>query len=271
MNPPVKEPAAVRRRRIAELVSQGDFMRPADIAAQMSVSSETVRRDLLALEKSGELKRIHGGAMAPTRVADTEPSRVDRSTEHRREKEEIAAVVADLVCDNATVFFDVGTTVETAAKALNNSYHGVVITNSLIVGSILGGRAAVEIYVLGGRLRPLELTTFGPDVVTQAMSFNADWTFLGAGGIDVDAGLTDFATEDVPTKQAMAAKASRTYVLAVGTKLGQVAIRKVLDLDSITGVITDSGASEENIRALRNAGLDVLVGKSTSTLKVARS
>jgi DeoR/GlpR family transcriptional regulator of sugar metabolism len=259
---PMKQPAAVRRRRIVELVGQGEYLRPADIAAQMSVSGETVRRDLMALERSGELKRIHGGAMAPVRLVDTEPDRAIRSTEHRAEKEEIATVVASMISDTDTIFLDVGTTVETVAMALPGTFHGIVVTNSLSVGSILGGRPGIELYVLGGRVRTGEMTTYGPEVLAQVRSFNANWAFLGAGGVDVAAGFTDYASEDVPTKQLMIQQSAKAYALAVGEKLGRTAFRHVCGLDKLSGIITDSKTSRIDIEALREAGIEVLQPES---------
>lgn len=256
----MRQPAEVRRRRIIELVGQGDFLRPADIAEKMSVSGETVRRDLMALERSGELKRIHGGAMAPAKVTATEPDRANRSMEDQSEKEEIAAMVASLVSDTDTIFFDVGTTVEAAAKALPATYRGIVITNSLIVGSILGDRSSVELYVLGGRVRAGEMTTYGPDALAQIRSFNADWAFIGAGGVDAEAGLTDYSTEDVMTKRLMIEKSSEAFVLAASQKLGRVAVRHVCDLDKLSGVITGSHAEPTQLDALREAGIEVIQG-----------
>ena len=260
----VKQPAAVRRRRILQLMNEGDFVRPADIAAAMSVSGETIRRDFMALERSGELKRIHGGAVVPARVIDSEPDRANRSLEYQREKEEIGAAVAAMVADGDTIFLDVGTTVEAAARALPPTFHGIVITNSLIVGSILGDRPNIELYVLGGRIRTGEMTTYGPDALAQIRSFNATWAFLGAGGVDVTAGLTDYSSEDVATKQTMREKASKTYILAAGEKLGRVAVRHVFDLESVSGVITDRSASASQVAALRKAGVEVVLGGSSS-------
>lgn len=256
----MKQPAAVRRRRIIELIHEGEFLRPAEIAALMSVSGETVRRDLMALERSGALKRIHGGAMAPATVIDTEPDRAKRSLEHPREKAEIGAVVASMVADDDTIFLDVGTTVEAAARALPPTFHGIVITNSLIVGSILGDRPSIELHLLGGRIRAGEMTTYGPDALAQIRSFNATWAFLGAGGVDASAGLTDYSAEDVATKQLMIEKAVDTYILAVGKKLGQIAVRHVCDLDKVSGVITDSTADSDQLENLRAAGVNVLLG-----------
>jgi DeoR/GlpR family transcriptional regulator of sugar metabolism len=261
---PMKEPPEVRRRRILELVSEGDFLRPADIAAMMSVSGETVRRDLMALERSGDLKRIHGGAMPPVKVTESEPDRANRSMENPREKDEIGAAAAALVGDTDTIFLDVGTTVEAAARALSPTFHGIVITNSLVVGSILSDRPEVELYVLGGRVRAGEMTTYGPDALAQVRSFNANWAFLGAGGVDIRAGLTDYSSEDVAIKQLMIEKSAKTYVLAVGDKLGRIAVRHVCDLDEIKGIITDSTASSTRIKSLKDAGLEVFQGGAPS-------
>ena len=102
------------------------------------------------------------------------------------------------------------------------------------------------------------MTTYGPDALAQVRSFNANWAFLGAGGVDVRAGLTDYSSEDVAIKQLMIEKSAKTYVLAVGDKLGRVAVRHVCDLDEIKGVITDSKASGARINSLKDAGIEVV-------------
>lgn len=257
---PVKQPPEVRRRQIVELVGKGDFLRPADIAARMAVSGETVRRDLMALERSGELKRIHGGAMAPAGLTDTEPARSKRSLEARGEKQEVAAIAVSMIAPTDTVFLDVGTTVEAVAEALPATFKGIVVTNSLAVGSILGDRGEIELHVLGGRVRTGELTTYGPEVLAQIRSFNADCAFLGVGGIDVTAGLTDYASEDVPTKQLMIEKSARAYALATGEKLGRIAVRHVCGLDRLAGIITNAKADSETVQALQEAGAEVYPG-----------
>lgn len=212
----------------------------------------------MALERSGEVKRIHGGAMAPVRVTATEPNRANRTVEHQAEKREIAEIVASLVSDTDAIFFDVGTTVEAAANALPASYRGMVITNSLVVGSILGVRDGIELHMLGGRVRAGELTTYGPEVLAQIHSYNADWAFIGAGGVDAQAGLTDYSSEDIATKRLMIEKSARAYALGVHEKLGRVAVRHVCNLDALTGIITDSAADDTYVAAFRELGMEVL-------------
>lgn len=249
--------AAIRRRHIVELTEQHAYLRPAQIAAELSVSTETVRRDLVALEQSGKLRRVHGGALA-AEVRTSEPDRTERRANGRLQKEAIAQVVNELIHDGDIVFFDVGTTVEAAASGIRCSFSGTVITNSVAVGATLNDRPDIELHVLGGMLRLGELTTYGPDTLAQLAGFNASVAFIGSGGISVDGGVTDYSLDDIAIKKMMIERSTRTYVLATANKFGMQAKRVVCDFEQIEGVITDKEPDAENAAAYRAAGLTLL-------------
>jgi DeoR family fructose operon transcriptional repressor len=254
---------ADRRSRIVELTSVSAFLRPADIAAQLNVSPETVRRDLLALEQTGLLRRVHGGALA-VNVHTSEPSRVDRSTTALEQKQQIAAIVAELVGLDDIVFMDVGTTIETAAAGLPAEFAGTVVTNSLAVGAVLNDREPMELHMLGGRMRVGEMTTYGPDTLTQLGTFNASIAFIGSGGIDLAGGMTDYSPEDVAIKQLMIKRSTRTYILATADKFGTQAKRFVCDLDQVDGVITDGTLPAEVADEFRASGVELLTPDSVA-------
>lgn len=52
-----------RRARILRLLSERGVLRTADLAEELGVTDETVRTDLILLQKERLLKRIHGGAI----------------------------------------------------------------------------------------------------------------------------------------------------------------------------------------------------------------
>ncbi|MFC9984061.1 DeoR/GlpR family DNA-binding transcription regulator [Microbacterium keratanolyticum] len=246
-----------RRRHIVELTEQRAYLRPADIAVELSVSTETVRRDLLALEQSGMLRRVHGGALAAV-MRTSEPDRTSRQTSERAQKEAIGRLVDGLLTDGDIVFFDVGTTVETAAAMIRPSFVGTVITNSVAVGAALNDRAEIELHVLGGMLRLGELTTYGPDTLAQLAGFNASVAFIGSGGISVERGVTDYSLDDIAIKKMMIERSARSYVLATANKFGMQAKRVVCDFDQVDGVITDQELDAESVNAYREAGLTLL-------------
>lgn len=253
-----KSNAEKRRQQIITLTINGRFIRPADIAKELKVSGETVRRDLLALEESGALQRVHGGALSPPVVNPTEPSRGIRSAAHHQEKTAIAALAVAQIDDEDTLFLDVGTTVEAAAAVLPHTFHGVVVTHSLAVATVLNDRN-LEVIVLGGRLRLGEMSMYGPATLNQLQGYNATVALLGSGGIDLEAGMTDYSMEDVAIKQLMIERASRTFILGASEKFGKRATRYVCDLARVTGVITGSPLPATVRTRLLGASVNVLV------------
>ena len=62
---PARAPlAAERRDALLALLHEQGSLRVADAAARLDVTPMTVRRDIVALELEGRLRRVHGGAMA---------------------------------------------------------------------------------------------------------------------------------------------------------------------------------------------------------------
>ena len=56
--------AEERQMQICDLLSARNAVQIGELAAQFQVSAETIRRDLLALEQQGLLRRTHGGAVS---------------------------------------------------------------------------------------------------------------------------------------------------------------------------------------------------------------
>ena len=241
-----------RRRRILELLDDDDVVRPVLLAERLSVSVETIRRDLLALEQDGIIRRVYGGATRARPLSrSSEPVRAERTTLNQEAKEEIGDLVGGLVGDADTVFLDVGTTTAAAAARLPATFHGRVITNSISVVAALSERTDVDVHLIGGRVRHDELTCSGPDAEEQIGRYFADKAFLGSGGVHPATGLTDYHIEEIGVRHQMISNAAEVYVLADASKLGHVALRQVCGWDRLTGVVTDSSADPGTVSELR--------------------
>ena len=79
-----------RYQRIRLLLSKMQRVSTDRIMADLNVSRETVRRDLVDLEALGELKRVHGGAV---QVGDEAPI-AERAQTHVKAKLSIARAAA---------------------------------------------------------------------------------------------------------------------------------------------------------------------------------
>ena len=247
-----------RRLQIVDQVRARPLVRADELARRFGVSIETVRRDLDALQRDGLVRRVYGGAtgLVPHTL---EASFDQREALHVEAKRSIAQLAASLVGPADVLMLDVGTTVAELARALPADYRGRVLTNSLLVAAELGRRKGVEVEVAGGRLRGGDLACSGAHAEAFFSGWYADKAFLGSGGVHPDAGLTDYHPDEVSSRQVMLAHAAELYVLADSSKLGQVALRKVCDLDRVTAVITDDQARPKVVRQLEAKGVNLLV------------
>lgn len=246
--------AAERYEVIVAALRSAGIASTDDLAGRLDVSVETVRRDLVVLERRGALHRVHGGATALSSFAGSEAGFTDRAGLEVAAKQRIGRRAAQLVQPGHTVVFDVGTTVLAAARALPADITVTVATCSLLVAAELAERPNIEVLVSGGRLRAGDLALSNARAVEFFADLHADVALLGSGGVDADAGLTDFHLDEVATRQAIIAAAARSYVLAAASKLDRVAPYRVCGLRDITGVVTDAGPSAELGRALEQSG-----------------
>ena len=87
--------AEERQEEIARLVAQSRRVNGAELAKRFSVTMETVRRDLAVLEKSGKLRRVHGGAVSADQSTSGEQGIDSRQRINADEKRRIAARLHD--------------------------------------------------------------------------------------------------------------------------------------------------------------------------------
>jgi DeoR family fructose operon transcriptional repressor len=74
--------ASQRQSEIEKLLKANGAVTTTELTERFGTSLETVRRDLLAMEKAGVLSRVHGGAVAVTEMMVYQPlEKRDRGTE----------------------------------------------------------------------------------------------------------------------------------------------------------------------------------------------
>lgn len=249
--------AAERRARIQAELRRRPSASTELLAELCAASAETIRRDLVALEAQGLLTRVHGGAIGA--VGDPgEGSFAERSVQAESAKATIARLAAGLVRTGQTVIIDIGTTALHLARAFPSDFRGTVATPSLPAAAELAGRPGIEVLVSGGRVRGGDLACSNAQTVGFFRELRADIAFLGSGGVDVAAGLTDYHLDEVATRRVMVAQSARSYVLADAAKLGRVAPHAVCGLADLAGLVTDSEVPAELRTVLERFGGAVL-------------
>ncbi|MGO4391362.1 DeoR/GlpR family DNA-binding transcription regulator [Variovorax sp. M-6] len=233
------------------------------IVQDLEVSRETVRRDLLELEGSGELRRVHGGAIASG--PEPEPPLSVRLVARQREKRAIAKATVSLLKPGQTLFLDAGSTTAILAEEIATLSGMTVITNSLnialkLAGADEGRDSRNTVHLLGGQIDVKTQATHGDGTLEDIRRFCADVALLSPVGLHPKHGAMSFEHHEAAVARAMAAQAQQVVILADHSKIGQasrVAYRRSTEIDV---VVTDAKARESGaLAALRKAGLHVIV------------
>ena len=258
-----------RRLKIVDEVHDSGVVRAESLAEQFGVSLETVRRDLRDLELQGLLQRVYGGATTLD-VRSSEGDFEHRRALHEDRKALIAAAAATLVQPEETIFIDVGTTCVAFARALPETWSGRVLTNSLLVAAELAPRPHLEVLLTGGEVRGGDLTCSGPFGAPLYELFYVARAFVGAGGVDPEAGLTDYHLGEGALRRRWLEQSAAVYVLSDSSKLGVVAPFKVAPLEALTAVVTDGQENGDVVERIRSSGTDVIVGSPAASEPEAR-
>lgn len=225
-----------------------------EIATELGLSEDSIRRDLRDLAAEGLLTRVYGGAVpASPAVADyAARTQIATASKHR-----VAATAADLVRPGSTVILDGGTTVLALVQQLPRSLDATFITHSPTVAAALIEHDA-EVIVLGGRLFKHSAVTVGAAAAEAANRISADLFLLGVTGIHATAGLTTGDSDEAAMKRTLASRAAETYVLGSAEKIGAASRHPVLALDEITGLILDAPAGDPAADELRRTGVRIV-------------
>lgn len=249
--------AQERRSLILEDLRARGGVETEDIAQRYGVSVETARRDLLELERRSLLKRVYGGAVGvPT---STEPPHSERESVAAAHKQRIAERVVALIPSDATVFLDLGTTVEALARAIQPTFSGTIVTASLRAVATLAHLPNAEIIVSGGRLRKSELSLSGSMATSFLDSLFPDIAIISIGAIDADAGVTDYDFDEMHVKRAVLANSAMSIVVADSTKVGGIAPYRLCGVETPSYIAIDSGLSADHTTTLTERGAHLLL------------
>ena len=248
---------AERHALILELLRERNAASIQLLADRLGASISTVRRDLDVLTEQGYLERTHGGAVsrrAP--AARFEPASSIATATARAQKEAIGRLAAERVSAGQSVIFDSSSTV--AAAALELARRGTAftaVTNGLQCAAVLHDAPAIHTLVVGGAVRPGTRTLVGEIGRSFLSQIRADIALVGVHAIS-GAVLSETSVEVAAMKRLMIEASSRVIVLADSSKFGAPSFCEICRAGRIDELISDDGATEEQLSELRGAGVE---------------
>jgi len=248
--------SAERQLRIREILDAQEFVDLDTLSAELETSGSSIRRDLSALEASGVLKRVHGGALAihpRSHLLDNSWQKTRNSDQKRR----IGAATASLIENDMTVILDGGSTVEAVASCLADRSLNVV-TNSIAIAKVLGDARRIEVTLTGGYLYPRLEILLGPLCENMLSGIAADLLVMGIGGI-TEAGLSNNNTPLVGSQRRMIEVARRVIIVADHTKFGRAAMVPLAPLDVVDTIVSDTELAPSWRRLLKRNAVELLL------------
>lgn len=249
--------AAARQMKVRQMLESQEFVDYQSLRRTLQASESSIRRDLIALEAGGVLKRVYGGAMA-AQASNSHLLDFDfQSTRMAEEKMRIARVAAGLIEDGQTVILDGGSTVAALARELvDRSLH--VMTNSLPIADVFADARQIELTLTGGFLYPRLRCTVGPLCEHMLGAVRADVLVMGIGGV-TETGFSNNNTLVVGPERKMIDVSGRVIVLTDHTKFGRAAMIPVAPLEVADIVVSDAGLSSEHRAMLERQDVRVLL------------
>lgn len=241
-----------RQREILTLVQELGFTTIETLAERFGVSAQTVRREIIRLQAANFLQRFHGGAgLASGGIRSAYAQKLTVAPEGKRR---IGQAVAALVQPGASIFLDVGTTVEAVARALLGKPGLRVVTASVSVAQIFCSAGIFDVVVTGGTIRGANGSLVGQAAISSIMGFRFDYAVLGMNGFDDDGAPMDFDLEKIAVRQAAISRSRQTLVVADHTKFEQVGTARVAPAEAITLAVVDAEPSRQLKEAWERSG-----------------
>ena len=259
MNKIENRPLSPRQEYILQSAASDGRVNVEALADTLSVTPQTIRRDLGALCDAGLLARVHGGAVSA--LARHNLGYAERQAVATIAKQAIGRAAAALVPENATVFLNIGTTTECAAMALRRHQDLTVVSNNLNIALTLADAPGVDVVVTGGSLRKADRGITGAMTTDAIRRFRPDVAIIGVSGIDPDGTLLDFDMQEVEASQAIMDTARRVILVADRTKFSRHAPVRIGEITSVSTLVTDQPPGHGITALCAEAGVEVIVAE----------
>lgn len=225
-----------------------------DLVHLLNVSEDTIRRDLQELSDSGQLIKVHGGALSKSYQSSFDDSAVYA----KDAKISIAKKAISLIKDGMVILTGGGTTIIEVAKLLPENLHATFFTISPFVAIELAKYSKIEVILIGGLFSKNSQVTYGGHVINQLSEISPDLCLLGTSALHPNDGLTDTDWEINQLKKTMLNASKKTAILCISEKLNISLRLKVAAIENIHYLVTELPAADPLLESYKIKNLQIL-------------
>lgn len=227
----------LRKPEIIEIARREGKVTVERLVEYFGVTPQTIRRDLTELADSGQLERVHGGAILPSATANIDY--IERQKLNQAAKVDIARECASRLPNDCSVFLNIGTTTEAVAAELARHSGLLVVTNNMNIVSRLAENPDIDVVITGGDLRKTDGGLVGAIARETVSRFRFDYAVIGCSALHAHGDILDFDTREVGVSKAIIERSDNVLLVADHSKFERKAPLKIATLADIDIFITD--------------------------------
>ena len=250
-----------RHQEISDIIKTNGKITIAEITSKYGISDESARRDLRLLEQKGVCKRTHGGAIILSQVSVIPP--LNRQYDNMPifpNYKAIAEIAVKEIKENDIVYLTSGSFGHIVISLLPKNIHFTVVVNCVDFAKELREFENIDVYIAGGKMRKSGsvVDTFAIEFVSK---LHFDICFITGSGLTADFGLSNGSDETATFQRTVLKNSRKKCLLMPSSKVGVNSFIKVCNANEFNMVITDWDCAEEQISALEDTGIRVIVAE----------
>ncbi|MCW9710759.1 DeoR/GlpR family DNA-binding transcription regulator [Avibacterium sp. 21-586] len=231
-----------RTSQILQLVNSVGKVNVNELAQQFSVSVETIRRDLRALNQKGLLHRVHGGAMS-SQSKDIGRSFQARQRLNSEAKKYIAQQVVDYIFEGAVIGLDASSSSWHFAQLIPD-IPCTVVTNSMHNINALVNKPNVTTIATGGVYSAKYAAFYGPLSEQLLLRLHIDLCVFSCTGVDSSGAIWESNELNASIKRKLIDASAQKFLLLDSSKFERKNLIKLGELSQLDILFTDQAPNE---------------------------
>lgn len=247
--------AVTRKSKIKEIVLEEKSVIITDLAKRFSVTEETIRRDLKALEDEGFLIRTYGGAFIQDGVENDVNVKV-RESAYIENKNHIAKQCLSFIHNGDSIFLDASTTALAIANLVKD-LRITVLTNSLKITNVISECENIRLITIGGVFHAKSSSFLGNNTLSILNKYHVDRAFISCRSLDIKNGITDSNEQSAEVRTLMLDRANEVILIADHSKLDKTSFVKIDDFNKTNKLVIDTTLNQEWKEFLKIKNVDL--------------
>lgn len=257
-----------RQDKIYDLIKKNGAVTTSGLVEFFGVSIETIRRDLLAMEKQGRLSRVHGGAVEKVSMKPFHDLR-QRNEEYSNQKRNLSLKAAEFICQGDIIGIDSGSTAIMLAEVIKEKFSKLtVVTHSLDVFNILCNHKDFEVILCGGHFLQNENAFFGALTLNMLNTLHINKSFIFPSAISLEYGICDYQNDLYQVQKKIIESSDDVYILADSTKFEKKALLKLDDMTDKYKYVTDCQLPQDLKKLYKENNISIYTGGSKQNGKI---